>query len=420
MLYDKTSARRKNIEEFSTEVLEQLQRIENGLLLLPINYDVTKIHQLTNTTNFLRRGVAALGWTSLETLAVALRDSLQVCEQQALDISQDLHKLLLQAYLCLRIPVLAQIQPGFCDIMPALSRAKFVYRQLTDELGLKQALEGNSLVHISESDVEINGKLLSIGIMQWMRETESIVAAHTSHLNLVKVLMMKAAILESMGEYFGFSGIVVAGRNMLAALESSNQEPLYVAQNALHTLQGSQDLTLVTESELNVLHSLDWPAIANPESADSNTPSPAVVATKIDTKQFVCLVDSIVLTLPFQNIAEIVSPQMDKIKQVDNKRFVYWKGQMLLIHRLLDLVEWLPLSTSNHIYPKSILIFQQENQFLALELYIERLMNANEISIQSLSAYRRCCLGTTILKDNQLSFVIDGLSALKQKISGRN
>jgi HPt (histidine-containing phosphotransfer) domain-containing protein len=387
---------------FAQEALEQLKALEAELLTLDQSYDISKIHSLMQPVHLLKGGAASFGWSGIETLARHLESTFQVFYHRELEIDPGLQKLLLQSYFCLRIPLLTQLQFGQYDATIALARAEPVFAQLEAKIG--SALEIYHPRRLSRPDSNTD-LLFSVGLSQWLVEVEELLA-NPNLPNLAKQLQHKAESLMGLGEYLNISGITAAAKNMMLALQTSSESAVSIGFHVLQVLNAAQDSMAHNETALPVQET------ANLAALSSSTPS--------SPKQFACFVDSVILTLPFPHIVEFFIPQTELITQLDQKRFVYWRHQMLPVYQLSELLD---CARPNDELPRTrhlpILIFTDNHKMLGLELNIERLINHTELVIQPLttSIARPPYLGCTIWQESQLVFVIDGASLLRSVLT---
>ncbi len=403
------------VKAFAQEALELLQVLESDLLTLEAGYDISKIHNLVQATHLLQGGAATFGWSGIETLARHLENTFQTFYQRELEVDPPLQKLLLQAYFCLRIPLLAQILLGKYDSVAAITRAEPVFIQLESKLGY--AIEVASSARMMGSELEIAESLFTVGTTQWLQELETILSDLTVQ-DLAGTLNRKAEALAGLGEYLNLPRVVTIARNMLLALRASPHHAFAIGEHALRALHLAQEtLEQGDRSSTQSVDPVQTTSVAPVKTDVSVIPSPEPEPPR--DHLFVCLVDSVILTLPFQNIVEIFIPQADLIKQFDDKRFVYWREQMLPVYRLSELLECARSSASSSAKQHlTLLVFTQENQTLALELKIQHLIQESDLVIQPLTTAiaRPPYLGCTIWQESQLIFVIDGLVLLSQTI----
>lgn len=100
---------------FLQEVPELLQTLEEGLLDLASDYSVAKIYRLMRAAHSLKGGAACVGLDQIQTLAHQLETVLKACSDRAVTIDLELENLILQAFDCLKMPLLEELQTGCSD-----------------------------------------------------------------------------------------------------------------------------------------------------------------------------------------------------------------------------------------------------------------------------------------------------------------
>ncbi|MGF1495347.1 MAG: response regulator [Elainellaceae cyanobacterium] len=143
-------------------------------------------------------------------------------------------------------------------------------------------------------------------------------------------------------------------------------------------------------------------------------------------KLIICLVGNVPVALPADSIEEVLTPQVDQLKQAGGQRFFPWQKRMIPVYRLTDLLEYsclLPDTLPSKAltpspYPKDwsppLLVLRQEDQICALE--VDRLVNEQELVIKPFGTILKApsyTYGCTILGDGNLIPVIDGLALLE-------
>ncbi|MBV8887285.1 MAG: hybrid sensor histidine kinase/response regulator, partial [Chroococcidiopsidaceae cyanobacterium CP_BM_RX_35] len=142
-------------------------------------------------------------------------------------------------------------------------------------------------------------------------------------------------------------------------------------------------------------------------------------------KLLVCFVGNTAFALPSDSITEILIPQPDQVKLSRGQRFLQWREQIVLTHRLSELLEYgcpLPAIVPNRAlasfpapeeWAPPMLLLEQDEQIIAIE--VDRLVTEQELVIKPLGAAitpPSYIYGCTILGDGSLIPVIDGVALL--------
>lgn len=150
-------------------------------------------------------------------------------------------------------------------------------------------------------------------------------------------------------------------------------------------------------------------------------------------KLIVCLVGPTALALPTDSIEEILTPQANQIKQSGSQRFVYWRDQIIPVHRLAEQLNYacpLPEAPTSKLLSTlslpthrtlPMLILRQDQQPVALE--IDHLVTEQELVIKPYGAAIAApsyAYGCTILADGTLVPVIEGSALLSFNLAQRD
>ena len=208
---------------FIQEAVDLLQHLEEGLLTLRQNPSIHQVHSLMRAAHSIKGGAACVGLTDIQTLAHHLENSFLALYREDNKIDQDLEQLLLQAYDCLRLPLLDQIQTGTCNADKFLEKVKPICAQLETKFG-------HSLEEAADfADVEAyNGTLLPEGdisqflfteeVAQGLNRWESLLADPQT-TDLVEELKAQAEVFASIGQLLNLPGFVAIAQTALSALQ---------------------------------------------------------------------------------------------------------------------------------------------------------------------------------------------------------
>ncbi len=119
---------------FVEEAPELLHTLESGLLTLRQERSNTAVHSLMRAAHSIKGGAASVGLTDIASLAHRLENIFKALYNDTLEIDAQLENELLQAFDCLRSPLMDQITTGaFADT--ALSDAEPLFNQIEARLG---------------------------------------------------------------------------------------------------------------------------------------------------------------------------------------------------------------------------------------------------------------------------------------------
>ena len=120
---------------FIQEAPELLQLIESELLTVKSDRSISKVHNMMRAAHSLKGGAASVGLDTIKTLAHSLEDIFKALHHEELVIDDKVEGLLLQAYDCLRVPLIEQLETGYFDPEQAMTNAEPVFAQIEAQFG---------------------------------------------------------------------------------------------------------------------------------------------------------------------------------------------------------------------------------------------------------------------------------------------
>jgi two-component system, chemotaxis family, sensor histidine kinase and response regulator PixL len=130
---------------FVQEAVEHLQGLELGLLNLQHDHSTQQINTLMRHAHSLKGGASLFGLTASQDIAHNLENAFKALYSQTVTIDADLEDLLLQAYDCLREPLMDQIERHFYAPSLAVARAQPIFAKLEALLGHSLSGDGVGL-----------------------------------------------------------------------------------------------------------------------------------------------------------------------------------------------------------------------------------------------------------------------------------
>lgn len=298
---------------------------------------------------------------------------------------------------------------------------------------VQQALELPSEANLGE---DVTESIFALDVAQHLEQIEAVLA-NPSVEGVAEALRTQVEALACVGKLFDLPGFVEIAHTTLAALSVSPQATLAIGQLALEDFRAGREAVLQGDRIQGGVPSPAWAEFAARSQVDTldptaialanlcaPSPPPPIPAPELrlaTTQLFICLVDDLAfITLPFNNIAEILTSQAELVKQA-GKRFLYWQERMVRVYRLSDLLDYtrpLPKATAtSNGEVLTMLVFSQNNHCCALELKIDRLVTEPELIVKPFGAAilpPRYLYGCTIVEGGRLMPVIDGTALLNQ------
>lgn len=231
---------------FLQEARELLQALEEGLLNLRRDSSISKVHDLMRIAHSLKGGAACVGLNSIGNLAHSLENVFEALYKENTEIDLELEDLLLQAYDCLRLPLLEESQTGKSDGDTAIIKAKPIFAHLQAKLALNH--HQNHLPQQLQTDVTefLFTEEVSEGI-----ERLELIFANPPEPEMIVVLKAQVEIFKGLGKLSNLPGFVAIAQTTLAALEA-NQEELFstIGQIALADFRAAQKAIIKGDRDL--------------------------------------------------------------------------------------------------------------------------------------------------------------------------
>jgi chemotaxis family two-component system sensor histidine kinase/response regulator PixL len=249
---------------FTQESLEFLQTLEAGFLNLRHDRDVPKVHELMRAAHSIKGGAASVGLTSIQLLAHQLEDTVRSLYRQDVEIDLALEELLLQAYDCLRSPLIQQIQTGQHEGELALLRAEPVFAQLTEKLG---NVDENELPSAAELGVDIVQMIFSGDVNDGLTRLQRVLA-DPAHEEVAGEICAQADVFVGVGELTNLPGFVAIAKATVTAIRQHPTQVEAIAQLALADFFAAQKAVLAGDRQVGGSPSAALLAWVEPPAAE--------------------------------------------------------------------------------------------------------------------------------------------------------
>jgi chemotaxis family two-component system sensor histidine kinase/response regulator PixL len=216
---------------FMQESLELLQTIETGLLTLRADQSTPKIHALMRAAHSIKGSAASLDLESIAKLAHRLEDIFRALYTQTDEIDTALEEGLLQAFDCLRSPLVEQVQTGQHDPVMALRRGEAIFATL--ESRLAEALQATTaLPTAAELGVDIVLVVFSGDVEGGITRLEQVLT-HPETAEVVGEIRAQAEVFVGIGELVNLPGFVAVSQTVIAALDCQPHNALNIGFAAI-------------------------------------------------------------------------------------------------------------------------------------------------------------------------------------------
>ncbi|MBD1995052.1 Hpt domain-containing protein [Leptolyngbya sp. FACHB-541] len=227
---------------FIQEAPELLQTIETELLTLRQDRNTAKVHNLMRAAHSIKGGAASVGLDAIKTLAHRLEDIFKALHHETLKIDSLLETSLLQAYDCLRSPLMEEVTLGYFDAEQVMTVADPVFTQL--EALLDEFLgEAASLPSSIELGIDITLSIFEVDVSQGLERLAAVLAKHHNG-TMAAELRAQAEVFVGIAELLSLPGFGTIAQATLAALNAHPQRALEIAQLALIDFYAAQQAVI--------------------------------------------------------------------------------------------------------------------------------------------------------------------------------
>jgi chemotaxis family two-component system sensor histidine kinase/response regulator PixL len=216
---------------FIQEAPELLQLIEEELLTLKTERSTAKVHNMMRAAHSIKGGAASVGLETIKTLAHSLEDIFKGLHNEELEIDDSVEGLLLEAYDCLRIPLMEQLNTGQFDTEQAMAAAEPVFARIEAQIG--EFLRGaDSLPSSIDLGVDIALSIFEVDVAQGLERLKAVLAQPQGK-EIAGELRAQVEVFAGIAELLNLPGFGAIASSALTALEANPEQALRVTQLAL-------------------------------------------------------------------------------------------------------------------------------------------------------------------------------------------
>ncbi|OYQ66861.1 hypothetical protein B9G53_03225 [Pseudanabaena sp. SR411] len=222
---------------FKQEAPEFLQTIETGLLSLREDRSTANIHAIMRAAHSIKGGSASLNLEGIKTIAHQLEDVFRSLYRFEGEIDADVEGLLLQAYDCLRLPLMDQLQSGHYESATAIAAAEPVFEVL--KLYLGDTDEDVELPTAAELGVDIVQIVFEGDVQQGIVRLQSVLA-NPEGVPVTGEIRAQVEVFSGIGELLNLSGFKAIAQATLQALEQHPDNPILVGKVAVANFEAAR------------------------------------------------------------------------------------------------------------------------------------------------------------------------------------
>lgn len=260
---------------FIQEAPELLQAMEEDLLTLREERSTAKVHNMMRAAHSLKGGAASVGLETIKTLAHSVEDIFKGLHNPELEIDAEVEHLLLQAYDCLRLPLIEQITTGQFDSEQAMANAEPVFAQIEAQLGdfLKAAGDLPSSIDLG---VDIALSIFDVDVAQGLERLTNVLANPQGE-EVAGELRAQAEVFAGIAELLNLPGFGALAQTAIAALDAHPKLAVQITQLALADFQTARQAVIAGDRTTGGAPSA---ALAELAGLSHLTPSPTPPLTE--------------------------------------------------------------------------------------------------------------------------------------------
>jgi len=217
---------------FIEEAPELLQVIEAGLLTLRQERSTAKVHNIMRAAHSIKGGAASVSLEAIATLAHRLETIFKALYSETLEIDTDLESQLLQAYDCLRLPLMEQLITGAFDSEHALATADPIFVQIEEQFGDALTQADSYIPSSSELGIDMTKSIFEVDVGQGLEHLATVVA-HPSDYEVAGELRAQAEVFAGFAELLNQPEFGAIASTTLRALDAHPERALVITQLAL-------------------------------------------------------------------------------------------------------------------------------------------------------------------------------------------
>ena len=221
---------------FIEEATELLQIMESGLLTLREDFSKNKVHEIMRAAHSIKGGAASFELNVITTLAHRLEDIFKALYNEEID--SELESLLLQAYDCLRNPLIEQIDTGSFDEEAALELAEPILTQI--EAKLENAMRED---YDPGTEIDMVHEMFEVDVAEELKSLERAIANPESY-QVAGELRVAAEVFAGFAEYLSLPGFGKLANAVEQAVTLHPDRALEITQIALADFNAAREKVL--------------------------------------------------------------------------------------------------------------------------------------------------------------------------------
>ncbi|WNZ23778.1 hybrid sensor histidine kinase/response regulator [Leptolyngbya sp. NK1-12] len=256
---------------FIEEAPELLEGIESGLLRLRQGRTTADVHELMRAAHSIKGGAASVQLDLIKTIAHRLETIFKALYDDSVAVDLTLESQLLEAYDCLRLPLIQQIEMGYVDAEQALTKAEAIFAQLENRLAASLAQADGYIPTSSDLGVDMVGSIFEIDVAQGL-ERFSAVLQQPDAYPVAGELQAQAEVFMGLAELLDLPGFAAIAQTALTALETHPDQALRILQLAYADFIAGREAVLQGDRTQGGTPSAELLALTDADYLDPSQP----------------------------------------------------------------------------------------------------------------------------------------------------
>jgi chemotaxis family two-component system sensor histidine kinase/response regulator PixL len=233
---------------FIEEAPDLLQAIESGLLTLRQERTPAKVHEIMRSAHSLKGGAASAGLEAVKALAHRLEDIFRALSNETVEIDTQLESLLLEAFDCLKEPLMEQIATGECDWESAISSAVPLLARIEERMGDALKMAEGYLPSSSDLGVDLVASIFEVDVAEGLDRLAKILADPVNY-EVAGELRAQAEVFAGFAEILNLPGFQAIAQTAHDALDACPEQALQIVELALNDFQAGRAAVLAGDRD---------------------------------------------------------------------------------------------------------------------------------------------------------------------------
>ncbi|MBD2092429.1 hybrid sensor histidine kinase/response regulator [Microcoleus sp. FACHB-1515] len=227
---------------FVEEAPELLQAIEAELLTLHSERSTAQIHVLMRSAHSLKGGAASVGLETIAAIAHRLENIFKALYSDSIDINSALVSHLLQAYDCLRLPLMEQITTGNLDVEQAFAIAEPVFQEIEAVCGDALTQTRTYIPTSEDMGVDMVASIFEVDVAEGLDRLAAAVANPENH-EIAGELRAQIEVFAGFAELLNLPEFGAIAQSIEQALDTSS-DALELAKRAIVEFEACRQAVL--------------------------------------------------------------------------------------------------------------------------------------------------------------------------------